>query len=597
MPGRAAGGRLRGMTREATKARALLAEGAALQREGRHAEAAPLYVAILERDPANADALQLLGLALHRLGNPARALDLLLRAVRADPGHAPAHANLGVVLAALDRPAEAEAALARALAIRPDFPEAAGRLGPLLLARGDGPGAEAALRRARPTAPVLGDLGAALAMQGRLLEAAVAWRDALATNPEIPVHVHLADALAQIPDPPPMRAALGALLARDDLDHQRIAHALRAEVTGPDDPLFAPMLTRTIVADAAWEARLVTLRRASRSLPREDIAIQAWLTEYAWETTPGEADGLTGLAAAMYGPVPATPALAALMEPDDAEGIEILALSADRVSRAVRDQYEDNPYPRLVPVHRAAGALPQVPSPAPDVLVAGCGTGQHPLGIALRYPGARILAVDLSRASLARARRVARAHGIDNVRFAQADILALGGLRDRFDWIDCVGVLHHLADPLAGLRVLVGLLRPASASSRPVLRLGLYSERGRADVVDARARVAGMDLDSARAALRGHPVSRSVDFYSRSGFRDLVLHVQEHRYTPAQVAELLAAAGLTCTGLQHPRPEPARRYRERWPEDTAQADLARWDELERDHPRIFAGMIQVWTTC
>ena len=618
------------------RARDLLSQGLTLQRDGRHAEAARLYLQVLERDPRDAEALQLLGLALFRLGQADRALDLLTRAVSADPRHAPAHANRAMVLAALHRPGDAENALRTALTVRPDFPEAAARLGGLLLARGAAPEAEAAFRRARPTPAVLADLGAALALQDRLDEAVSTWREALRLDPALPLHARLAaachtlaarvatpdealpllrdavlaapdvlayaitltDTLAQVPRPPPMREALAALLGHDDLDAQRFAHALRDTVEGPADPLFAAMLTRTIVADPAWEARLVALRRTlcegGDDTVREAVAIQAWLTEYAWACDPDEPAGLTGLAAAMYGPVPATPRLAALLTPDDPDGIPTLGLTEDAVSLAVRAQYEENPYPRLVPVHRASGTLPQVPFPDPKVLVAGCGTGQHPLSIAVRYPDADILAVDLSRASLARARRVARAHGIGNLRFAQADLVALPDLPDRFDWIDCVGVLHHLADPLAGLRGLVRCLRPDGR-----LRLGLYSERGRAEVVDARVRVAHLPptpdgLRAARVLLRDHPVARSVDFYSLSGCRDLVFHAQEHRFTPLQVRDLLDAAALVCLGLQHPRPEPARRYRERWPDDPSQADLSRWEELEEEHPRIFSGMIQVW---
>jgi 2-polyprenyl-3-methyl-5-hydroxy-6-metoxy-1,4-benzoquinol methylase len=56
------------------------------------------------------------------------------------------------------------------------------------------------------------------------------------------------------------------------------------------------------------------------------------------------------------------------------------------------------------------------------------------------------------------ARRIAV--GRSNIEYGQADILKLGSLGRSFDLIESSGVLHHLADPLAGWRVLLSLLRP-----------------------------------------------------------------------------------------------------------------------------------------
>ncbi|MFZ5481755.1 MAG: methyltransferase domain-containing protein [Myxococcota bacterium] len=595
-----------------------------LHRGGRVGEAVALYAAVLRDRPDDVEALQLCGVAVGRAGRPEEGLRMVERALQLDPAHAPARKNrlrlLGVVAAAR-------------------------------LEAGDGAGAETILRAALAEgerAGLYADLGAALVLQDRLTEAAFAWRHALALDPALPLRPRLAavcatlgarldpadalswlaealrldpsdahaaalaDAIAQVPDPPDLRDALKVLLARDGIDHQRIEHAVRRVVTGPGDDLFRAWLKRCIVADPAWEARLVKLRREVRDPAlMEAIATQAWLTEYVWPEAPGESDGLSGVRAAMYRPVPATPPLKKLMAPVDDAGIETIAMTGDPVSHAVRAQYEENPYPRRIGVHKRPGGsfsayvralLPGWEGAAPDrpdVLVAGCGTGQHPLGLAARWPDARVLAVDISRASLARARKTAKEHRIGNVRFAQADVLGLGVLADRFDLVDCVGVLHHLDAPPKGLAVLAGLLKPGG-----LLRLGVYSERGRAEVVAARAVVAGIaDIRAVRAAILAlpedhpaRPVVRSVDFYSRSGCRDLVQHVREHRYTPLEVRTLVGSAGLRVVGLQHARPEPARLYRARWPDDVAQADLARWDEIEREHPRIFAGMIQVWLT-
>ena len=101
---------------------------------------------------------------------------------------------------------------------------------------------------------------------------------------------------------------------------------------------------------------------------------------------------------------------------------------------------------------------------------------------ALRYPGGTVLAVDLSLASLAYAKRKSAELGVANIEYRQADILTLGTLEERFDIIECSGVLHHMAQPFEGWRVLASLRKPGGR-----MRIGLYSEAGRGQVVRARA--------------------------------------------------------------------------------------------------------------
>jgi SAM-dependent methyltransferase len=403
-------------------------------------------------------------------------------------------------------------------------------------------------------------------------------------------------------------------------------------------PLFAPWLRRTIVVDADLNAQLADLRARwaddnSASVEAlEALALQAWWTEYATITTARE-DGpqprppfpydATGsrrstrderwdpLRAALTAPPTAPTGLPRLDRAVFEEPAQEHALLAevphagtsrvlDATSIEVAAMYESNPYPRLVGFHRRVPTpfdqiVPtSVPHHGPRrVLVAGGGTGQHPLQLASGLADAEVLSVDLSARSLARTLRLATKHGIANLRVLQADLLALGDI-GRFDWIDCVGVLHHLAEPLAGGRALVERLVPGG-----LLRLGLYSERGRRDVVTARARVQDLTpddagLNAARARLLDLPgLTHSVDFWSQSGLRDLVFHPCEHRYSPLGVADLLARLGLSVVSLQHARPEPEQLFRARWPAGDLH-DLALWDTLEADEPWIFAGMIHVW---
>jgi hypothetical protein len=115
------------------------------------------------------------------------------------------------------------------------------------------------------------------------------------------------------------------------------------------------------------------------------------------------------------------------------ETIPRLTAIEDATSVQVRQQYEEKPYPRwvLAPPRRAPVPIddyfrqrfPFAPFQAlgktdVDILIAGCGTGQHPIGMAQRFAGARLLAVDLSLASLGYALRKTRALGLDNVAYA-----------------------------------------------------------------------------------------------------------------------------------------------------------------------------------
>jgi SAM-dependent methyltransferase len=94
------------------------------------------------------------------------------------------------------------------------------------------------------------------------------------------------------------------------------------------------------------------------------------------------------------------------------------------------------------------------------VLEAGCGTGAQTIPLALNSPHARITSVDLSAASLAEAQANAKAAGVTNVRFQQADILALPFQPDSFDHVFVCFVLEHLSRPVDALTRLQDVVRP-----------------------------------------------------------------------------------------------------------------------------------------
>jgi tetratricopeptide (TPR) repeat protein/2-polyprenyl-3-methyl-5-hydroxy-6-metoxy-1,4-benzoquinol methylase len=285
----------------------------------------------------------------------------------------------------------------------------------------------------------------------------------------------------------------------------------------------------------------------------------------------------------------------------------------DEVSLAVRSQYEENPYPRWIksgpPVQPAI--LARRPAPVADVLIAGCGTGAFTLAFARKAPQARFLAVDLSLSSLSYAKRMADSLGLKNVEFAQADIMKLGSLGRTFDFIDSSGVLHHMADPWAGWRVLLSLLRPDGA-----MQLGFYSELARQNIVAARALIAEHgyrpvpdDIRRVReiiAAAEDGSLLKSIsqwgDFFSMSECRDLLLHAQEHRTSLPEIKRFLAANDLRFAGFVLDA-LTSDRFARRYPELAnltekarfdAFADLDRWHAFETEYPETFISMYRFW---
>jgi len=296
-----------------------------------------------------------------------------------------------------------------------------------------------------------------------------------------------------------------------------------------------------------------------------------------------------------------------LEEADDGRAIAALTQIDDPVSIAVMQQYEENPYPRWIlhPHIAGCGALGQPgggsatgSEPEPDILVAGCGTGKHVFDIVQQWPRARVLAIDLSRASLAYARRKTREAGLAGIEYAQADILKLAGCGRTFDRIESVGVLHHLKEPHTAWRVLLSLLK-----SNGVMRIGLYSELARRAVVEGRALVAGRGLLPTAQGIRAlrHTLMRddnelrwkalldTNDFYSVSGCRDLFFNVMEHRFTIPQIATLLDEDRLSFLGFDLP-PATVAKFVEQFPETDDLTNLAHWHAFEAANPLAFRHM-------
>jgi tetratricopeptide (TPR) repeat protein/SAM-dependent methyltransferase len=304
------------------------------------------------------------------------------------------------------------------------------------------------------------------------------------------------------------------------------------------------------------------------------------------------------------------------IERELAAALPMLTVIEDAVSLKVRDQYEEMPYPRWVkPTSLGAptnidwylrsqfpgvAIQPVQQTESLDVLIAGCGTGQHAIETAQRLSSARVLAIDLSRASLGYAARKTREANLRNIDYAQADILNLGPLNARFDVIESSGVLHHLGDPEQGWRVLLSLLRPGG-----VMHVGLYSASARSDILATRALIIDRGYQETIADIRrcrqelltfaeGTPfknVTLYSDFFTTAECRDLLFHVQERQFTIPDIGNFLAANGLAFLGFTGPVRQA---YGARFPDDPAMTDLERWHAFETENPMAFVNMYQFW---
>jgi 2-polyprenyl-3-methyl-5-hydroxy-6-metoxy-1,4-benzoquinol methylase len=287
----------------------------------------------------------------------------------------------------------------------------------------------------------------------------------------------------------------------------------------------------------------------------------------------------------------------------------------DEVSQKVRQQYEEHPYPRWVHVagqvepmsidqylrdqFPACAFAPLGKIDALDMLIAGCGTGQVAIASVQKYLGARALAIDLSLSSLCYARRKTPADLTVRIDYAQADILKLASIGRSFDVIDACGVLHHMADPMDGWRILLNLLRPGG-----VMHLAFYSDTGRSDVAAARAFIAEHGFDPTPAEIRRcrqellkrplASVTRFTDFFTTSECRDLLFHVQEVRVNIVEIMNFIRENSIKFIGFEFDQPTLQRYRAEFSAAGWSSTDLDRWKEFETKYPDTFSGMYQFW---
>lgn len=218
----------------------------------------------------------------------------------------------------------------------------------------------------------------------------------------------------------------------------------------------------------------------------------------------------------------------------------------------------------------ARGYLPSAPAAGPRrwrILDAGCGTGVSTDYLCHLNPGSQVLAVDISGGALELARERTRRSGaaaqVEELRIEQRSLLDLEP-DGRFDYINSVGVLHHLDQPEAGLRALAAQLAPEG-----VLHLFLYADAGRWEIHRSQRALSLLQVGTGELGLklgrqlfnelpadnrlrRHHEQRWALDTRADSNFADMYLHPQETSYDLQRLQQFVGSAGLHFAGFSNP---------------------------------------------
>ncbi|WP_269623986.1 tetratricopeptide repeat protein [Prochlorococcus marinus] len=306
-----------------------------------------------------------------------------------------------------------------------------------------------------------------------------------------------------------------------------------------------------------------------------------------------------------------------LKEINLSKSIKKLGIITDDISKQVKSQYEQSPYPRWrygnIFNEKKFSSIQVINNEIKPnsiglnfynkeikILIAGCGTGNQILQ-SQKYTNAQIIGIDISLSSLSYAQRKINELGINNVELIQMDILEISLLKEKFDIIECSGVLHHMNDPSRGLRALLDVLK-----NNGFLKLGLYSELARKNIVQAREYISTNNLQSNDQDIRAFRenifsdkikqisnLRNSGDFFTMSECRDLCFHTKEHRFTINRLQKTFKSNGLEFLGFLIQQPIKSL-YTKNFPQDTKQINLQNWARFEEKFPNTFGGMYQFW---
>ena len=608
--------------------------GIALQGQGKLREAIEAYNQVLVIKPDCAEAYHNLGAALQRQDKLGEAIEAYSQALTIRPQFDAAYYNMGTALQRQGKLGGAIEAYNQVLIIRPEFDEAYYSIGNVLT--------EVVFKKSNPslqkTITVLLDKKSYV-RPSDISEAAISL---LKFEPKLKKYLQILSADEVKPSPQELAADLSELnlllklmsvCPLPDLELEKLFTDLRAslllsisDLTGsPEELKFQSALAlqcftnEYIYIQSKNEEKAIALLEGSvkQALRNEDqpspqsilcLASYTPLNQYEWSSSLLVTNEIQEVLTRQ------------ITEPNQEANFKtilpVLEEITNKVSSKVRKQYEASPYPRWVDLglRLKPTAISKVVHKrkiklfddkindveAPNILIAGCGTGQHSIGTGARFKGSKVLAIDLSLSSLSYAKRKTEELGIQNIDYMQADILDLGKLGRQFDIVESVGVLHHMDDPFAGWRVLTDCLK-----SGGLMRIGLYSKLARQLIVQIRKEISNAGIGLSNEAIKSFrtmvinsnqkhhkAILNSPDFYSLSELKDLLFHVQEHRFTIHRIKEYLSESGLKFCGFESEKIVSHFKLINAGADDPF--DLDKWQAYEEVNPSTFSEMYQFW---
>ena len=207
------------------------------------------------------------------------------------------------------------------------------------------------------------------------------------------------------------------------------------------------------------------------------------------------------------------------------------------------------------------------------ILDAGCGTGSGTDYLIHLNPEAEIVAIDLSEKALEVAEERCNRSGViakhnKPVEFHNLKLEEATQLEGEFDFINCVGVLHHLPEPIKGIQALASKLKPGG-----ILHIFVYAELGRWEISLMQKAIALLQGDQRGDYRDGVKVGReifanlpednpilqqdkklwSLENHRDESFADMYVHPQEIDYNIETLFELIAASGLDFIGFSNPQ--------------------------------------------
>lgn len=252
--------------------------------------------------------------------------------------------------------------------------------------------------------------------------------------------------------------------------------------------------------------------------------------------------------------------------------------------KKVREHYEQFPYPRRNPAFERDRLFMTVLEAFDRlnyycyggarkfdgsfrVLIAGGGTGDAAMALAeqMRGRGSDVVYLDMSEASMGVAQQRARVRGLTNITWIRDSLLNIPKLGlGQFDYINCSGVLHHLADPAAGLSVLSDALKDDGAMGIMVYayygRMAVYQMQELLRMVNRGEENLQTQVNNVKDLFQNLPATswllnspQIILDEARNngdvGIYDLFLHTQDRAYTIPQLHEFVEGCGMQILQL------------------------------------------------